>query len=126
MAPEQESQRPHFQKDRRTGHRPHSTDRRKPRMNGPCAAIVHGIDANGQAFRTETLLENLSASGLYFRLQHPVPIGEKLFVVFAFTPQDIREASGPKVATRGTVCRSEAHPDGHCGLAMTMQQWRFV
>ncbi len=45
-----------FPTDRRSAKRPTSADRRKFRMNGPCAAFVQGVDASGHS--SEILLSH--------------------------------------------------------------------
>lgn len=115
-----------FPSDRRGAQRPTSSDRRKFRMSGPCAAFVQGVDAKGQAFRNAAVLDNVSAGGLYLRLRSDLPVGEKIFVVFAFSPQTVVAAQGPKVATRGVVHRVEQQSDGAYGVAVRFQQHRFL
>ena len=43
-----------------------SERRAKPRVSGRFGATVHGVGADGRPFRAETVLENISASGIYF------------------------------------------------------------
>jgi hypothetical protein len=98
----------HFKADRRGGQRPSTTVRRHAeRLYGSCQAIVRGVDAQGQSFTEATTLENVSAGGLYVRLQRSVSPGTRLFVVFAFSSVALQDAQAPRVAARGQVCRVE-------------------
>ncbi|MDF2439712.1 MAG: hypothetical protein JWN98_696 [Abditibacteriota bacterium] len=115
-----------FPSDRRGAQRASSADRRKLRLNGPCPAFVQGVDANGQAFRNAAVLDNVSAGGLYMRMKSDMPVGEKIFVVFALSSQAADSTHGPKVAARGVIRRVDQHPDGAYGLAVMFLQHRFI
>ena len=98
----------HFKADRRGEQRQTKTVRRHAeRLYGSCQAIVRGVDAQGESFTEATTLENVSAGGLYVKLQRSVSPGTKLFVVFAFSSVALQEAQAPRVAARGQVCRVE-------------------
>ena len=112
--------------DRRGPRRATASDRRKFRLNGPCPAFVQGVDANGQAFRNAAVLDNVSAGGVYMRLKSDLPVGEKIFVVFAFASQTAETLPGPKVAARGIVQRVDQREDGAYGLAVMFFQHRFL
>lgn len=115
-----------FPSDRRGARRATAADRRKFRLSGPCPAFVQGVDANGQAFRNTAVLENVSAGGVYMRLRSDMPVGEKIFVVFAFSSHAAETSHGPKVAARGVVRRVDQHADGAYGLAVMFFQHRFL
>ncbi|HKA56411.1 MAG TPA: hypothetical protein VKJ47_22425 [Candidatus Binatia bacterium] len=43
--------------------------------------MIRGVDASGTAFEINTVLDNMSADGLYVRLRRQVRLGTKLFIV---------------------------------------------
>src|SRR5690349_10193100 len=91
--------------------------RRLPRVDLPFPAIVRGVDWRGERFTLETLLDNLSARGLYLRLLRPVAPGAALFVVVRFAPGTHAAARAPGVAVRGVVGRAELRPGDVWGVA---------
>jgi len=84
------------------------------------------VDEKGEAFEANTLLDNISASGLYMRLAKQVNLGERLFTIIhlpSFLPDE--ESSG-RIATRGVVLRSEQRSGDLCGLAIKFTRYRFL
>src|SRR5262245_39696533 len=43
--------------------------RSSARINAPYPVRLRGVDSNGEAFKEETLMDNLSGGGLYIRLK---------------------------------------------------------
>ena len=104
---------------------PHDVERRRAlRVDLPFLATVRGIDATGERFTLNTQLDNLSACGLYLRLQRPVEPGAHLFLVVRLSTVLVN--AGPRVALRGTVLRTEAYDDGRCGVAVAFDRHRFL
>lgn len=82
---------------------------------------------DGESFETETVIDNLSADGLYLRLMRAVKQGAKLSVVFHLSLKTGAEAvSQPRVAVKGLVLRTESKPGGVCGVAITFDRSRFL
>ncbi|HYN23963.1 MAG TPA: PilZ domain-containing protein, partial [Pyrinomonadaceae bacterium] len=79
--------------------------------------------ACGRVFKIETLLDNLSASGMYLRLAQPVGQGTEIhaFIQLPNAPTT-QEASAQLVATTGVVLRAKPQPDGMCGIAVAFKQ----
>ncbi len=98
--------------------------RRALRVELPFPVTVRGTDATGEYFTVDTVLDNLSACGLYFRLPRSVAPGAKLFVVVRLALGSEPEAA-PGVAMRGVVVRAELL-DGRCGVAVSFDQHRFL
>ena len=88
-------------------------------------AMVHGRDSIGRRIKAFAVLENFSANGLYLRLAHPVGLSDRLFVFLRFSA-DGSEPSGPRVAIRGIVLRSEPLADSNYGLAVLIKHHRFL
>ena len=100
--------------------------RSKPRIEGPFSAIVHGVDAGGETFEVYTVIDNLSARGLYLRLNQRLEPGTTLFTVTSLlNPGKIREFA-PRLALHGVVLRTELKPGGVCGVAVVFSHHRFL
>ena len=100
--------------------------RRKPRVDRPYVAKVRGVDAGGKAFQADTLLDNLSASGLYLRLPHQVETGASLFILIGLYTSTPEDGLGGRIAVRGVVLRSESKEFGLWGLAVQIINHRFL
>jgi hypothetical protein len=99
--------------------------RSKLRIPGPFPAVVRGVDRKGQAFETDTVLDNLSAGGLYFRLIPRVEEGAKVFVVVQLSMAPTEEATRSRLGVLGVTLRVEAHPSGAWGTAVAFTRHRF-
>ena len=98
----------------------------KPRIFEQFRATVHGVNADGEAFTVETVLENISATGLYLRLTQAVEVGTELLVVSQLSNPSNGKTSGPLLAMSGTVVRvCEATSDA-CGVAVEFTHTRFL
>ena len=85
------------------------------------------MNANGEAFETETHLNNLSASGLQLRLSQPVKQGAELFIIIWLAPSPNSETGTPRVAVRGIVSRVEPESAGAYGIAVSaVGHYRFL
>ncbi len=116
-----------FKPDRRGARRAEVPVRRQnERLYGPCVAVVRGVDAAGEEFTESTVLQNVSAGGLYVNLQREVQLGAKLFVVFAFSPVALQNVPVPKVAVHGEVRRVDALDAKAHGVGIQFQHHRFL
>lgn len=97
--------------------------RGKPRINEPFPAEVRGVDASGELFQAETVLDNLSASGLYLRLARRVERDTEVSIV---TRLSSVPTEGALVAMRGVVVRTEPQVDGSYGMAVVLEQHLFL
>jgi hypothetical protein len=100
--------------------------RASPRTDLPFLAVVRGVDAAGDRFLTETVIDNISGCGLYLRLPRPVEHGSKLLVIVQLSFPGARGVPGTRVALRGNIVRMEPQLDGRCGVAITFQHHRFL
>lgn len=94
------------------------------RIEMPFPALVRGVDVHQQAFEEQTVLDNLSASGLSLRLTRCVELGASLFVVLRLGVQP--DAPAPRVALRGVIQRVEPNHDATCTLAVVFSRYRFL
>ena len=84
------------------------------------------MNASGEAFETDTVLDDLSAGGLHLSLPGRVEQGAKLFIVIGFwTGPTVRETR-PRVALRGEVLRAGRESSGACGIAVAFTGHRFL
>lgn len=103
-----------------------STERRaKLRLTGPFAARARIVERGGIS-KIDSTVENISASGLYLRLDREVEQGTVLFVLTQFSTAWKRKARAAWVATRGFVVRVESKPEGGYGVAVTITRHRFL
>ena len=98
----------------------------KPRIFGHFRATVHGVNADGEAFTVETVLENISATGLYLRLTQAVEVGTELLVVSQLANPSNGKTSGPLLAMSGTVVRVGEATSDACGVAVEFTHTRFL
>jgi hypothetical protein len=95
------------------------------RISGPYPALVRGVSASGERFKEDTVVDNLSARGLYVRLGRTVAQGAKLFLVVQLSAGP-DELPPPRVAIRGTVARVEPKSEDGYGLAVIISRHRFL
>jgi len=100
--------------------------RHKPRISEPFFTRVRGIDASGQAFEANTLLDNISASGLYMRLGRQVNPEARLFIVIHLSACTSGGEVAGRAALLGVVLRSEPRSGGLWGLAIRFTRYRFL
>jgi hypothetical protein len=102
-----------------------SSDRRiKPRVACDYPAFIEGYDGNGIKYVEDAKLSNLSGSGLFMRANRKIENGSKLSVTIILASTLI-DKNTPKIATNGTVVRTEPQIDGTCGIAVKFSSYRF-
>ena len=91
--------------------------RSSARIDAPYPARLRGVDVNDQPFKEETVLQNLSAGGLYLRLKRMVREGAEVPLAVRLSTA---ERDGPvlRLGARGTVLRVEPQWDGSYGVAV--------
>jgi len=100
-------------------------DRRtKPRVICDYPAIIVGHDIQGKKYKENGKLANLSGSGLFMWVDRHIELGSKLSVIVLLCTTPVDEET-PKLATNGTVVRSELQTDGSCGVAVKFNHYRF-
>jgi len=98
--------------------------RKKPRICNPFRVAVRSVNTDGEAFTSETVLDNLGAGGMYIRLPERVRKGTKVFSVVQFPALSV-EGSGARVALTGVALRSDPGLRV-CGLAVAFKRHRFL
>jgi hypothetical protein len=103
-----------------------SQERRiKPRVICDYPVIIEGYDRNGKKFNEDAQLANLSASGLYMKAHRNIEYGSPLSVTVLLT-STLADKDTPKLATNGTVVRTDLQTDGTCGIAIKFTRYRFL
>jgi hypothetical protein len=92
----------------------------------PFPATVRGMDQTGDRFTLDTILDNLSSTGLYLRIAQPVERGARLFVVVRLAIASAHQIPAACVAVQGAVLRAELRSDGTCGVAVAFTRHRFL
>jgi hypothetical protein len=87
---------------------------------------VRVLDERGQRFRTETVVDNLSAKGLFVRLGQFVHCGARLFALLRLSPAPEKTAPAPMFALRGVVKRVVPLPDGSFGIGVEFTRHRPI
>jgi len=100
--------------------------RRRPRIYDPFPTTVRGIDADGEAFESETVLDNFGAGGLYLRLPRRVEPGAKLDFVIRLSPIPGKDVDAARVVMHGVVLRADPRPCDICGVAVGSINYRFL
>jgi hypothetical protein len=98
----------------------------KPRIFEHFRATVHGVNADGEPFTVEAVLENISATGLYLRLSQPVELGAELLVVSQLSNPAKGKTSGPLLALSGNVIRLGETTGEARGVAVEFTHTRFL
>jgi hypothetical protein len=103
-----------------------SVDRRRsPRICEQFPIWIQGVDTNGRQFHVDTVLDNLSATGLYVCLEHEVKKGARLSMILHMAPVH-SPARAARVAAMGVATRTERLPDGKCGIGVAFTQHKFL
>ena len=100
--------------------------RRHPRLYEPFPVRLRSVDAGGQAFESDTVLDDFSAGGLYVRLPQRVEPGTRLFAILRLAPGPLSGRPAPRVAVRGVVRRTESQLDGRWGVGVQFTRHRFL
>lgn len=77
----------------------------------------------GEALGIDTVLDNISANGLFVRIPRPIEQGATLAIGIRLSVAG-PEGGGARVATRGLVKRVELTPDGQYGIAVEFVRYR--
>lgn len=99
--------------------------RTKPRVCRPFHARVRGVDALG-SFDIATVLDNLSATGLYMKLPRIVEKGAKLSITIRLSTSQADHAPAAQIAVNGVVVRTESLAGGWTGLGVEIMKRRFI
>ena len=106
---------------------PQTSERRiKPRIDLPFSARVRGVDANGEAFEMNSVLDNFSANDLYLRMERSLKQGAELLVLVDLPTISTDNAGASQIEAQGVILRAEPQPNGGCGVAVAFTKHRFL
>jgi hypothetical protein len=100
--------------------------RQKPRLYRPFPIKVQGMDATGSEFEISTVLDNISAGGLYFRLSRNIEMGARLSIIVRLSSSPEDTESGMQVAAHGQVVRVDDLPMDEHGIAVIFKHRRYL
>ncbi len=108
--------------NRETGFWETGERRRKVRVIQTLPVSVSGVDASGKAFQAHTLLDNLSACGLYMQLPRRVDPGSHLEIHIQYSDQ----LPTARIAASGVVRRTEERAHGLYGIGVEFTKYEFT
>ncbi len=100
--------------------------RSKPRTELVCRALVRCPLDGDRRFTEESRVENISADGLYLRMQAPVSPGCQILALLFLPPGNGAENAGATIAVKATVVRAELLPNGSRGIGAQFNHYRFL
>jgi len=98
--------------------------RAKPRVVCNYPAVVRGRTPEGVLFEEPAMIVNLSATGLYLRLNRRLSPGNRLFVCFRFGNASAEGSQA--LGARAVVVRRETGANGASGLGLRLERYRFL
>ena len=103
------------------------TERRsKPRIYHPFPTTVEGVYTNGEGFKSQTVLHNFGAGGVYLRLARHVERGTELDIVIRLSTNPNSQRDGASVVMHGVVLRVESGPFDTYGVAVASMRYHFL
>jgi hypothetical protein len=99
--------------------------RRQERIYEPFPVTIRSVDASGETFELQTVLDNFSASNFGVRLARHVKRGAKVFAIVRMSTS-LLEFPAPRVAVRGVVLGAEPQGDGTWSIAINFTRHRFL
>src|SRR6266480_1003904 len=79
--------------------------RSRARVDPPYPIRLRGKNSEGRAFKEETVLDNLSAGGLYLHLQQKLVVGAQVSIAVRLSVSSPKEVPALRLAARGNVLR---------------------
>jgi hypothetical protein len=100
--------------------------RRKPRINHPFGVKVSGRDTLGEAFAFDTVIDNMSSTGIFLKLPRDVSFGAKVSMLVRLSTRKQEDLEVANVSLEAVVIRKELLQDESWGLAFLITRRRFV
>ena len=100
-----------------------SDRRQSDRLAGPFDTLMRLRRSIGLKRQVAAVVENLSGDGAFVRTTETINPGEQLFLLFRLSATG---HTGPNVAARGLVVRSERQSNGRVGIAVQFSSHRFL
>jgi hypothetical protein len=97
--------------------------RSKPRIKKPFPTRAWGVDAAGEAFQIDCVLDNMSSTGVYLRMPKKMRSGDELSLAIRLLNG---ADGGAATLVRGHVLRDEPQADGLNGIALAIKHYEFL
>jgi hypothetical protein len=97
--------------------------RAKHRVSEPFPARIWGVDSGELPFNIDVVLDNISSTGLYLRVQREMKIGNEVRLIVHFLSGP---TTGSTATISGEILRNEPQPDGRHGIAVAIKRHKFL
>ena len=97
--------------------------RQSDRLAGPFETLMRLRHSFGVNRQVSAVVENLSGDGAFVRTAERINPGEQVFLVFRLSATGY---TGPHIAARGRVVRSERQSNGNVAIAVQFSSHRFL
>jgi hypothetical protein len=97
--------------------------RQKARIQEPFPARIWGIDSGDLPFNVDGVVDNISSTGLYLKTPTNVNVGSEVRLIVHLLSGP---TSGVTASLQGRILRSELHDSGTHGLAIAIENHRFL
>ena len=91
-----------------------------PRIQNPFEVVIYGISAGEVPFEFHTRVDNLSFTGLYFRIPQLIKERSEVEVEVRFSDE------GTAIQVKGEVLRAEPKPGMIYGVAVKVRKHKFL
>ncbi len=101
--------------------------RRKPRIRVTFPMKIRGYYETGEKFEGPGILENISATGLYFHTDTLLKPGDKIFATIQLTKSEVESGVDENyLTTIGNVVRVDFPATHTYGVAVQINNYRFM
>ena len=100
--------------------------RSSARVSVPYIARLWSLGAAGRPWKEDTVLDNISAGGLYLRLKRHIQEGAHVHVAVRLSTAQAENIPGLRLAAHGVVLRTESQPGSTCGVAVEFSRRRIL
>ena len=104
----------------------HEERRFSARVSVPYTARLWSLDAAGRPWKEDTVLDNISAGGLYLRLNRRIQEGAHVHVAVRLSTARGENIPALRLVAHGVVLRMETQPDNTCGVAVEFSRRRVL
>src|SRR5687767_7483188 len=100
--------------------------RQKPRIKEPFKVEVSGKNALGEIFVFDTVIDNLSSTGVFLKLPLDISFGTKVTMLIRLAIGQVDRPEVAKVSIEAMVIRKELLESESWGVAFKILKRRFV
>ena len=103
-----------------------SERRTSARISVPYVVRIRSLDGDGNRFKEDTVVKNLSGGGLYVILTRDLPQGAEVLIAIRLATAHAVGRPALRLAARGTVLRVQKQSDGRYGTAIEFTRRRLL